>query len=310
MKKIKFEREKDGFYGVYIENPVKSDAAIIIMITDNAESYLSLGAAKWAVKKGLNALTLSPEKAEKGYHNFPLEQVEAAVKRLKSYGNDRIAIAGASTTGTIVLAAASHIPDITLTVAMTPSDFMWEGVKKINIDGCKEMPLEGTALLSLKGEPLPYMPFLYRHPDYWNVIKKDSEERGDKIAARRLYDDSEKAHPIEEDEFIKVENIKGMLILTGAKDDSLWDTEKYIRRMEKRLRSTPHECKCKILMYEHGTHFVFPESMMKLLLPVGAGLPVKLMFKAGRDFPEECRQTRLDIDRKISAAIRVWQKKG
>lgn len=38
------------------------------------------------------------------------------------------------------------------------------------------------------------------------------------------FDDSENAHPITEDEFIKVENIKGKLLLIGADDDVLWDT--------------------------------------------------------------------------------------
>ncbi|MCM1327825.1 MAG: acyl-CoA thioester hydrolase [Ruminococcus sp.] len=308
MKKIKFETKKDGFFGIYFENPVKTNAAMIIIITNNAESYIAVGAAKWAVKNGLNAMTVSPEKEEKGYHNFPIERIENAVNWLKNHGNSKIAIAGASATGTVVLAAAAHIPDITLTIAMTPSDFMWEGFKKINIDGCKEMPVEGTALLSYKGEPLPYMPFAYRHPDYWNVMMTETKETGNKAAARRVYDDSEKAHPIAEDEYIKIENIKGLLILVGAKDDTLWDTEKYIRRMERRLKSTPHDCKCKILLYEHGTHFVFPESMLKMLLPVGSGLLTGLVFKAAREFPEECGQTRLDIDKKIKAAVLKWKR--
>ena len=34
---------------------------------------------------------------------------------------------------------------------------------------------------------------------------------------------------------IKIENIKGTLILIGAKDDALWNTDKYIHRMEERL---------------------------------------------------------------------------
>ena len=33
-------------------------------------------------------------------------------------------------------------------------------------------------------------------------------------------------------------------------------------------------------------------------LPVGSGLLVRLMFQAGRQYPKECKQTRLDIDEK------------
>ena len=74
------------------------------------------------------------------------------------------------------------------------------------------------------------MPFFYKHPDYWKVMMEESKETGNMIASRRIFDDSEKVHPIQEEEFIKIENIKGILILVGAEDDSLWDTAKYIRR--------------------------------------------------------------------------------
>lgn len=307
MNKIKFEADKDGFYGVYYENPIKANAAMIIMLGDNAESYMSGSAAKWAIKRGINAMTVSPAEGENGYHNFPLERIGAAVKWLKKHGNSKISIAGASTTGTIALAAASYFHDITLTVAMTPSDFMWEGFGKGKKDGCGEWPVDGQALLSYGGKPLPYMPFVYRHPDYWNMMKKESKETGNMVAARRIFDDSEKVHPISEEEFIKVENIKGRLILVGASDDVLWDTEKYIRRMEKRLKAVPHDCKCSILIYDHGTHFVFPEGMVKTMLPVGSGLLVKLMFAEGRKYSKECRAARIDIDKKVTKAIEMWK---
>lgn len=55
-----------------------------------------------------------------------------------------------------------------------------------------------------------------------------------------------------------------------------------------------------------GTHFVFPESMLKTMIPVGSGLLVRLMFKAGREYPKACRQTRIDIDGKLSRSILDW----
>ena len=79
-----------------------------------------------------------------------------------------------------------------------------------------------------------------------------------------------------------------------------------IRRMMKRLDELSHDCTAEALLYKHGTHFVFPQSMLTAMLPAGSGLLVRLMFKAGRDYPKECRQTRLDIDRKLSQAIAEW----
>lgn len=46
--------------------------------------------------------------------------------------------------------------------------------------------------------------------------------------------------------------------------------------------------------------------MLKIMLPVGAGLFVRLAFQAAKQFPEACRQTRQDIDRRVSAAIHTW----
>lgn len=86
----------------------------------------------------------------------------------------------------------------------------------------------------------------------------------------------------------------------------LWDAARYIHRMEKRLAEKPHECEVETAVYAHGTHFVFPEGMLKIMLPVGAGLFVRLAFQAAKQFPEACRQTRQDIDRRVSAAIHTW----
>lgn len=197
-------------------------------------------------------------------------------------------------------------PEITLTIAMTPSDFVWQGFMQGKKDGCKEWPVEGESLFSYAGKPLPYMPFCYQHPDYWHCIAAESKRTGDMVNSRKLFDDSEAAHPIEPEEYIPVENIQGKLLLIGAEDDALWDTAKYIRRMEKRLAEKPHECEIETMVYAHGTHFVFPEGMLKIMLPVGSGLFVQLAFQAAKQFPEACRQTRQDIDRCVSAAIHTW----
>ena len=83
-------------------------------------------------------------------------------------------------------------------------------------------------------------------------------------------------------------------------------TCRYIRRMEQRLPERPHECVFEAWLYAHGTHFAFPESMLKLMLPAGSSLLVRFMFKAGKEHPKECRETRVDIDRKLQKAIREW----
>ena len=135
------------------------------------------------------------------------------------------------------------------------------------------------------------------------MIKKETKRTGDMINSRKLFDDSEAVHAITEEEMIKIEKIYGTLLLIGAEDDVLWDTAKYIRRMKQRMKEHPHTCRLAFVIYEHGTHFVFPESMLKTMLPVGSGLFMKLAFKAARKYPKECLGTRQDIDHRVRNAV-------
>lgn len=307
MKHIHFDIETDGFYGAYWESKGGSDCAMIAMLGDDPEDYMARSAVKWICRQGINVLTMSPGKKDYGHHNYPLERIETAISWLKAHGNKKISIAGASTTGTLALAAASMFPQISLTIAMTPSDFVWQGFMQGKKDGCKEWPIEGESLFSYDGKPLPYMPFCYSHPQYWQVIAAETKRTGDMINSRKLFDDSEAAHPIQPEEFIPIENIHGKLLLIGAEDDVLWDTAKYIHRMEARLAQKPHSCDVESVVYAHGTHFVFPEGMIKTMLPVGSGLFVKIAFQAAKKYPEECRQTRVDIERRMTNAINTWK---
>ena len=306
MEKHCFDPNKDGFYGVYYPCAENTDKAFIVMLGDSSDDRMAISGAKWMHKLGCNVMAMSPDKQDYGHHNYPLERFEKAIAYLKSQGNKKIGIAGASTTGMMALVAASYFPDITLTIAISPPDFVMEGFYQDGKDGAHERPGDNESSISYCGEPLPYLPYAYRHPEYWKRIKEESKEGGDMIASRKMFDESERLHSIQEAERIRVENIKGKIIFVGAEDDVLWDTCKYIRRMERRLAEKSHECEYESLLYEHGTHFAFPQSMLDIMMPVIGNLFVGLAFKAGRKHPKECKQTRMDIDRRISAAILKW----
>ena len=306
MKHIHFDPEPDGFYGAYW--PCQgADCAVIAMLGDDPEDHMARSAVKWLLGQGVSVLTMSPAKKDYSHHNYPLERVEAAIAWLTAHGNRKVGIAGASTTGTLALTAASYFPALTLTIAMTASDFVWQGFAQGDRDGCKEWPIPGESLFSYRGKPLPYMPFCYQHPQYWQVFVAEGKRTGDRMNSRKIFDDSEAAHPIQEEEMIPVERIQGKLLLVGAEDDTLWDAARYIRRMEKRLSEKPHSCSVEAAVYAHGTHFVFPEGMLKTMLPVGSALFVKWAFPAARKYPKECRETRLDVERRVCRALTEWK---
>ena len=303
MKKTYFSVEKDGFYGAYFKCRKDTDKAVILMLGDNIDDFMATAGAKWVMKKDCNVMTMSPAKNDYSHHNYPLERFEKAIDFLKKQGNTKIGIAGASTTGMLALVAASYIPDITLTIAISPSDFVMEGFYRDGLDGARERPGDYESSVSYRGEPLPFLPYAYRHPEYWQMIEKEAKEGGDMVASRKLFDESERRHPLQEEEKIKVENIKGKIVFVGAEDDVLWDTCRYIRRMAERLETLPHDCVYEQLTYEHGTHFAFPYSMINPLL---TSLLVSFEFRAGKQFPKECRATRIDIDKKLSEIITKW----
>ena len=301
-----FRIDSDGFNGAWYPNPDGSEKGVILMLGDSSEDHMAKSGAKWLHREGCHVLAMSPDRKDYGHHSYPLERFATAIAFMKDNGCRKIGIVGASTTGMLALVVASFYPEISMTVAISPSDFVMEGFYRDGKDGMKERPGDGESSVTWQGRPLAYLPYAYRHPEYWRRIQEESKEGGNMVASRKMFDESERRHPLQEDEMIKVERIHGSIIFIGAEDDVLWDTCRYIRRMQKRL--SEHRCDCtnEAWLYEHGTHFVFPQSMLKIMLPVGSGLLVSMMFKAGKEHPKECRQTREDIDRRLKAALAKW----
>lgn len=306
MKKQVFTVEKDGFCGAWYANPAGSKRGMILMLGDSAEDRMAVCGAKWLQDNGCHVMAMSADKKDYGHHNYPLERFGKAISFMKAQGCEKLGIIGASTTGMLALVAASYYPELTLTVAFSPSDFIMEGFYQDGRDGMHERPGDNESTVTWQGKPLPYLPYAYRHPEYWLKIKEESKAGGDFIASRKMFDESERRHPLQEDEKIKVERIKGRIICIGAEDDVLWDTCKYIRRMEARLAELPHEGSFEAWLYKYGTHFAFPESMLKKMLPVGASLLVRIMFRAGKEHPKECKETRVDIDLRLQKLFREW----
>ena len=112
-------------------------------------------------------------------------------------------------------------------------------------------------------------------------------------------EEAEKRHPLQEEEFIKVENIQGHLLLIGARDDAMWPTVKYIRRMLARLEEHPHSCSVESMIFDHGTHYVLPEGIVKKILPIGVDFLLPKMFREAKGYTRECRESRIAIEKKV-----------
>ena len=182
MKRTYYDVSQNGFYGAYWPCKENTDSGLILMLGDDIDDLLAKAGVKWLHDQKCNVLTMAPAKHDYGHHEYPLERIEEGIRLLKSKGNARIGIAGASTTGMLAMTAASLIPEITLTIAISPSDFVMEGFYRDGLDGCDERP-SGSSSLSYRGKPLPYLPYAYRHPEYWQKLKEEASEGKDMAAS-------------------------------------------------------------------------------------------------------------------------------
>lgn len=76
--------------------------------------------------------------------------------------------------------------------------------------------------------------------------------------------------------------------------------------MEQRLKRRPHACDYEAVAYAYGTHFVLPESMLRIALPIGLKFVMRFLFRSAKEHSNECEATRKDIDKRLSAALREW----
>ena len=80
---------------------------------------------------------------------------------LQSKGCKKIGIIGAKflRQGCGSDTAASYYPKISLTIAISPCDFVMEGFYRDGKDGMEERPGDNESTVSWEGKPLPYLPY-------------------------------------------------------------------------------------------------------------------------------------------------------
>lgn len=304
---IETDFHRDGFTGVFYPSAAPTERTMLVMLGDSNTGRLVKSAVKYLHNQGCHVLSLCAVQQagdDTGYHNFPMERCEAAVRWAQAHGAKKVGIAGGSTSGMLALIAASLIPDISMVLAFTPADFVMQGFCRGSKDGMREWPAENQSTVSWRGKPLPYQPFYRTEREYCQVFSGDSKKHRE-LNSLRLFTHSEAVSPIPEEAYIQVENIRGTIVLAAAEDDTLWEAAKYCRRMEKRLREKGFAYPLECWIYPIGTHFVFPQGMMKALLPIAPNLPTRL-FSSGRKHPKQCRLTREDIDRRLTAVLEKW----
>jgi hypothetical protein len=103
-------------------------------------------------------------------------------------------------------------------------------------------------------------------------------------------------------------NVNSKLRDTIAKAKAANVPNDNIERIIKKAANDNDATNYEAVTYEHGTHFVLPEGMLRTALPFGLKFVMRFLFRAAEEYPDECEQTRRDIDRRLSIAIKEWKR--
>ena len=125
MKHQHFDVETAGFYGAYWACADGSDCAVIAMIGDDPEDRLARSAVKWLCGRRRQCAHHVACESDYGFIIIRWRRVETAISWLKAACNHKKSwhcwIFDFTERS---LTAAAMFPDVTLTIAMTPSDFV------------------------------------------------------------------------------------------------------------------------------------------------------------------------------------------
>lgn len=301
MKKITLNSHKYSFNGEYYIANKNSKYAFIVILGHHKEFINS--AAKLLQKYNINTLGIYPydkEKRNVKFSLFPLERIENAISFLKEKGIKKIGIVGGSTWSTISLVSSSLFSDISLNINISPCDYVLEGLYQGKKEKMKEWP-SGVSSLTYKNEEIPFHPFP-NEKEYWNLTDIEYSVNKEPHSIN-FFNENEKK--INKDAFIKIEDGKCKYVFIASKDDTMWDSVNHMARMEKRLKKAKYAYSSEFIDYEYGSHFLFPQYMLNHLKSLGGELILKC-FKSFKQNKQECRNTYLDIDKKIDLILSSW----
>jgi dienelactone hydrolase len=197
--------------------------------------------------------------------NVPVDAIGKALddigKRSDADAN-RIAIMGGSKGGELALLAASVYPQIHAVVAYVPSPFAWQGI-----------PSGPTAAApqsswTFQGKALPFVEYTQAMGEQFaNAYLKHMP-----LDLRIAYDDAiqRNANEIPAAMF-HLENIHGPVLLIGADDDKLWDSDKQCELAMTYLKAHRHPYADRYVHYPDAGHlFLFqPPSKALTQVPLG-----------------------------------------
>lgn len=292
---IKFTLEKDGFKGTYYEGKIK-DKVIIYTGGAGLNEKITNNSSEFLRNQGYSVLVLGFylwKGLPKEMYHIPVEYVEKAVNWLKEKKKiSKIGIMGTSTGAGYILLSASLIPEISCVVAVSPLDYVMEGVRgKFKPQNC--------SVYKYKGQDVPYTEFNVLHSNLFKELRKffKNKNYSNKQMNRYAYDIANYT----EESRIKVENIEADILLIAPKYDDSWPSTEAVNRIEKILRKNNYSYRVKKVIYEKGSHILGYWKLNKTLKFL-----MKYMYPLEKKYPLECEKARQESAQVILDFIKEW----
>lgn len=275
MTEEKYTVQKDGFQGVLIKEQIESDKAMIVIGGSEGGIRAAYGVAKAFAEEGVHSLAVAywgTDQTAQSLELIPVEIIQTAVAFLKRKGYGKVGIYGVSKGAELALVAASLISELNFVIAVSPSAYVFEGIRKKNYSK--------TASWTWQGKPLNYLNFEGIES---NMLKNFI--RNKEMGFREEYLKALELHK-SEDNVIRVEKIRGSVLLLSAKEDAQWPAEVMGDMVMKRLQENNFAYPYRHEMFYPASHMLCPVRQKK------SQKLIKMLYRIERKQFEECTKSR------------------
>lgn len=240
---------ENGFQAKYfVKENTKSKAAVILIGGGQWGDYW---AQQFANKEmvGLSIPYIGKEGLPRLPEEIELEYFENAINWLREQPEvdpNKIVVMGASRNAELALVIASTFPkSISGVIAYAPSSVSWSNTV---------LPYNSNELKpswKYKGIDIPYVP-----------MDKISGSKSSTINTLGYWENGLSKKELVEDATIKVEKIKGPILLLSGKDDQVWPSSRMADMLEKRLVEYNFKYQFENIQYDNTGHLISgnPES--------------------------------------------------